>query len=221
MSDMTRHQLKKNELEDFVLKSVDWIKNNRQLAGTVAGTVVFVLALAVFFFIRYNLVWARANDKLSFAQANFFQGKPEEGIKIFNEIIAQYPGTVADYQARMQKAIYLAETHNFTEAEQTIMPAVENGKPKTVLPLAASILGAVRENAGKYKEAAEAYNSFLDKYPEHFLSPKIYESLARIYEISGSTQDAKTTYEKIVTLYPASPWAQRAQQRITAVSNLK
>ena len=31
MSDMTRQELKKNELEDFVIKSVDWVKNNRQL----------------------------------------------------------------------------------------------------------------------------------------------------------------------------------------------
>ena len=31
MADFSRQGLKKNELEDFILKTADWAKNNRQL----------------------------------------------------------------------------------------------------------------------------------------------------------------------------------------------
>jgi len=217
MPDMSRNQLKENELEDFILTSVEWVKNNRQLASSIAGIATAVIALTAFFFIRYHSVLERANDKLSFAQANIFQGKTEDALKLLDEIISQYPGSAADYKARLQKAEYLLQIRNFDEAQRVIMPVVEKGKPKLIIPLAISVLGATRESSGKYKDAIETYNLFLDKYPEHFLTPKIYESLARVYEISGSLQDAKTTYEKLATLYPSTAWAQRAQGRLMAL----
>ncbi len=52
------------------------------------------------------------------------------------------------------------DTQRYDEAEKTILPVVEDGKPKTIIPLAMSVLGAIRENAGKYKEAITTYNSF-------------------------------------------------------------
>jgi len=219
MADFSRQGLKKNELEDVVLWAVNWAKSNRQLFNGIAGILAVSIALTVFFFIRYHTVRERANDKLSFAQANFLQGKPQDGAKILDEIINQYPGTTADYKARLQKAEYLFDLQDYAGAEKAITPVIEKGRPKTVIPLAMSVLGAVRENAGNYREAIATYNAFLDNYPEHFLTPKIYESLARVYEITGSTQDARSSYEKLATLYPSSPWAQRAQERIAALSN--
>ena len=221
MADFSRQGLKKNELEDLILGLADWAKNNRQLFSGIAATVAAVIALTIFFFARYHIAMARADDKLAFAQANFYQGKDQEGVRISEEIMNQYAGTAADYKARIQKANYLLEIQKYDEAETTIMPVVEKGKPKTIIPLAMAVLGAIQEDAGKYKVAINTYNSFLDNYPEHYITPKIYESLARVYEITGSTQDAKTTYEKLAALYPSSGWAQRAQERIAAISNYR
>ena len=218
MADFSRQGLKKNELEDFILKTADWAKNNRQLFSGVSLTAAAVVALTVFFFARYHMVRLRADEKLAYGQANYFQGKAQDAMGIFDEIISQYPGTAAAYKSRLHKATYLLEMRQFDEAEKIILPAVEEGKPKTIIPLAMSVLGAIRENAGKYKEAISAYNTFLDNYPEHFFAPKIYESLARVYELNGSPQDARATYEKLATLYPASAWAQRAQARIASIT---
>jgi len=168
MADFSRHELKKNELEDIVLKIADVAKNNRQLFSGVSLTIVVLIALAIFVFVRFQAVKVRAEEKLAFAQANFFQGKPQDAMGIFDEIINQYPGTAAAYKSRLHKATYLLEMQKYDEAEKTILPVTENGKPKTIIPLAMSLLGAIRENSGKYKEAISAYNTFLDNYPEHF-----------------------------------------------------
>lgn len=219
MSDMSRHNLKKNELEDFVLKIAEWIKNNRQLAGSIAGIAGLVILLTIFVAARYHTVRLRADEKLAFAQANFFQGKQQEGAAIFDEIITQYPGTNADYKARLQKAAYLLEMQSYDEAEKVVTPVTEKGKPANIKPMAMSLLGAIRENAGKYNEAAATYSAFLDTYPEHYYTPKIYESLARVYELSGAMDSARSTYEKLSTLYPSTAWSARAQERISALVN--
>jgi len=218
MPDMTRQHLKKNELEDFVIKSVEWVKSNRQLASSIGGSAAVALILIIFFFVRFHTVRLRAEEKLSFAEASFYQGKQQDGVRIVDEIISQYPGTNAEYQARLQKTLYLLEIHDYDAADKTIIPVTQSGKPGTIVPIAMSLLGAIKENAGKYGEAIQAYNEFLDRFPEHYYAPKIYESLARVYEITGSMENAKATYEKLATLYPSSAWSAKAQERIAAIA---
>ncbi len=91
MADFSKQGLKKNELEDVIINTVDWAKNNRQLFNGVSLTAVIVLAIAIFFFTRYHTVRLRADEKVAFAQANYFQGKTQDAIGIFDEIISQYP----------------------------------------------------------------------------------------------------------------------------------
>lgn len=217
--DMTRQHLKKNELEDFVVNVVEWVKKNQQLAASLGGSAAVALIVIIFFFVRFYAVRQRADEKLAYAEANFYQGKPQDGLKLVDEIISQYHDTNAEYQARIQKTRYFLETRDYKEAENTITPVVQYGKPKLIIPVALSILGAIKENAGKYPDAIQTYNEFLDRFPDHYYAPKILESLARVYEITGSMENAKATYEKLATLYPASEWASKAQQRLAAISN--
>ncbi|MHB9155277.1 MAG: YfgM family protein [Endomicrobiales bacterium] len=218
MSDISRHQLKKNELADFVVAAVTWIRENRSVFLSVAGTCLLILALGTFFLVRLETLKVRAADRLSMAEGMMYQGQPDQGLKLLDEIITRYSRTVAASRARMVKADYLVSRKQYDDAEKAILPVVENGVPKTIIPLAMSVLGTIREDAGKYKEAIALCTSFLDTYPEHFLAPRIYESLGRLYELSGSTAEAKATYEKLATLYPASPWAQQAQERVTLLA---
>jgi TolA-binding protein len=217
MADISRHDLKKNELADFIVIGITWIRNNRNLFFSIAGTVLAVVILAVFFFTRYLALGQRAEDRLSIAQGQLAQGRADQALGLLNEIITKYKNTNAATTARMVKAEYLLSQKNYDEAEKTVLPALTAGKPATVIPLAYSLLGTIREDAGKYKEAIDTYSAFLDKYPEHFLAPKIYESLGRVYELTGSAAQARATYEKLATLYPATEWAQRAQNRLSVL----
>jgi TolA-binding protein len=218
MAEMSRHDLKKNELADVVVAAVTWIKNNRNLFLSIAGTALAVIILAVFFFSRYSALSARAADKVSMSQALFAQGRPDQAAAQLDEVINKFPHTQAASEARLMKADLLILQKNYDQAEKTVLPVTENGKPKNVVPLAYSTLGTVEEDAGKFQDAVKTYTSFLDKFPEHFMAPRIYESLGRVYELLGSIADAKATYEKLSTLYPATGWAQHAQDRLAALA---
>jgi TolA-binding protein len=214
MSDLTRQQLKRNELADLIVAAVTWIKNNRNLFLSIAGTASAVLILGIFFFTRYYALTKRANDKLAIAQGFMYRGQNNEAVKLIDEVIRQYSRTPAADKARLLKADYLSIQGDYEGAQKAVAPVVEKGKPKSVVPLAYGALGRVQENAGKYQEAIKTYTAFLDKYAEHFMAPKIYESLGRVYELSNMPAEARSTYEKLATLFPASGWAQRAQERL-------
>ncbi|MBN1823197.1 MAG: tetratricopeptide repeat protein [Endomicrobiales bacterium] len=218
MSQISRRELKKNELEDLVIKTAEWIKNNRQLFTVAAASVIFLILFGVFFFYRFHVARARANDKLAFAESHIFSGQIDRGLGLLDEIISQYSGTSAAAQARLLKADYFVDSRKYEDAASILSPIIASGKPKRLVPFAVSFMGLINENRGKYDEAVSAYLEFLDKYPEHFLTPKIYESLGRVYEIKGSVEDAKTTYEKLTALYPVTGWAKRAQERLAALA---
>jgi TolA-binding protein len=210
----TRHDLKKNELADMVLIAVEWIRNNRNTFFSILAIAAGVLLFSVFFFTRLQTMKVRAEDKLSMAMGQLQQGAAPQGLATLDEIINSYGGTVAASRARLFKADYLISQNKFKEAEQAVQPVISAGKPKEVVPLAYETLGVIQEDEGNFTDALKTYTTFLEKYPEHFLTPKIYESIGRIRELTGAPQEARSMYEKLATLYPGTAWAQRAQEKM-------
>jgi TolA-binding protein len=215
---ITRHDMKKDELNDLVLTVVYWIKNNRTMFFNIVGIVAGIAIFTTFFLVRYHTLSLRGIDKLSIAQSIFFQGDAQKAIPMLEELIRSYPDSEISTQARLTLAGIYFDQMNLQKAEETIKPNTENSKPKSMMPLSLSELGTIQENAQKFSEAVKTYNQFVNNFPEHFLTPKIYESLGRVYELSNSLAEAKSTYEKLVALYPSSPWAQRAQERIDMIN---
>jgi TolA-binding protein len=213
-----RHQLKRNELEDFVVKVITWVKNNNTTFFSVAAVVVGIAIFLLFFIARYRQTQKAVSDRLSMAQSQLYQGQTDQGIATLNDIINKFPTSPVAFEARLIKADHLIDAQNYPEAETTLLPVIKNGRPKNVIPLGMSLLGVVYENSQKYKEAIDLYKSFLDQYPSHFLTPKIYESLARVYEITGANDQAVPIYEKLAALYPETGWAKLANARLAALS---
>ncbi len=209
-----RQQLKKNELEDVVVRIAEWIKNNRSAFYTGAGIVAGMIAFSVFFLVRYQSLASRGEERLSVAQSQAYQGQSDQAIASLDAIIGQYSGGVA-VRARMMKADILASRKQYKDARDTLNAAIEKGKPERIIPLAMAELGNIEESAEEYQAAAGTYSGFLARFPEHFLAARVYESLARVYALSGNVSEAKNTNEKIITLFPSSVWAQRAQERLS------
>jgi predicted negative regulator of RcsB-dependent stress response len=219
--EMTRQDIRKDGLTDVVIFSIEWIKKNQATFLSVAGIVTGLIVFAVFFIYRMQTLKTSAADRLSMAQGMLYQGQKDQAFGVFDEIITGYGKTGIAVQAALIKADYLMGQKNYAEAEKTLLPLTARTTPKEMIPLAYIVLGAAQENSGKYDEAIKTYNDYLAKYSAHFVTPKVYESLSRIYEIKGDYQNAAVNYERIVALYPNSPWSQRAQERAGVLSSAK
>ena len=212
---------RKKDMNEIIIDSLEWIKNNRNTFFTALATVLGVLILGIFFAVQYSTLSGTSRDKLAYAQAQLYQGQQDQGVAMLDDIIAKYSTSEVAAQARLIKASYLISKQDYLAAETVLLPLSQKDKPKLLVPLAVSMLGAVQENMGKVDDAVKTYSSFLDKYPDHFLAAKTYESLARVYEIKRSVPEAISNYEKLANLYPNTGWAQRAQERLSVLSKLQ
>lgn len=189
-----------------------WIKNNRE---TFIGSVVIVAAIiifAVYFFVHYRDLRETAWKNLFIAQQIGYSGNMAQAQTQLDAIETTYGSTSAGAYATLTKGDILFAQGKFKEAGEAYAKALTN---KDLGPFALYSLGKCKEAEGDLAGSQAQYADFLSKTPDHFLAPEVHASLARTQELSGNAALAKTTYEKIVLLYPDTSWAAQAKARLT------
>lgn len=217
MATFTHHGSNNNKIEDIAYKTADWIRKNRQTFYSIAGIVGGIILFTVFFFTRYFVAKERVSDKLSMAQSLLYHNQADQGIKMLDEVITQFTDSPSAYIARLNKADYLISQNKFDEAKNIILNVIANGKPEAIIPLAYPYLGEIQEDIGDLKGAVKTYNEFLVKFPDHFLSAKVMESLARVDAVSGNTEQAKAAYKRLEVEFKGTAWEKRAAEQLRAL----
>jgi predicted negative regulator of RcsB-dependent stress response len=192
---------------------IDFIKNNQTTVFTTIGFTIIIILLIIFIYTRIQVVNANSSDKMTMALQYFAQTQVEEGVKMLDDIINNYSSTPSAYRAMLTKANYLYGKKEYEQAKELTLNVIHNAKPETVKPLAYPLLIAIFDNMENTEQAIETSKMFTEKYKEHFLVPSVMENLARLYEVSGNTEEAKKTYTQIETLFPNTVYAQRAKDK--------
>ncbi|OGR66947.1 MAG: hypothetical protein A2081_00115 [Elusimicrobia bacterium GWC2_61_19] len=198
--------------------ALTWIKHNRE---TFIGSAVILLAAAIFavyFFIHYRDLRDTAWKNLFIAQQVGYGGNIPQAQQQLSAIETSYGNTSAAPYATLTKGDILFAQGKYAEAGAEYAKLLNS---KDLGPFAVYNLGKCKEAAGDLAGAQAQYADFLAKDPEHFLAPEAHTSLARAQEMSGALDLAKTTYEKIVLLYPDTSWAMQAKARLTGPAPAK
>ncbi|HCC48983.1 MAG TPA: hypothetical protein DEQ38_12830 [Elusimicrobia bacterium] len=193
-------------------QALGWIKKNRE---TFIGSLVILLAVIIFsvyFFFHYRGLRDTAWKSLFMAQQMGYGGNVAQAQQQLDGIVASYGSTSAAPYATLTKGDMLFAQGKFKEAGAEYAKILTN---RDLGAFAAYSLGKSDEAAGDLAGAQAQYSDFLSKNPEHFIAPEVHASLARAQELSGNAALAKTTYEKIVLLYPDTSWAMQAKARLT------
>ena len=196
---------------DKIETALGWIKKNRE---TFIGSVVILLAVIVFsvyFLFHYRGLRDTAWKSLFIAQEQARGGNFAQAQQQLAAIAASYGSTSAAPYATLFKGDMLFAQGKFKEAAAEYSKLTSS---KDVAPFAVYSVGKCKEAEGDLAGAQVAYSDFLLKTPEHFVAPEVHSSLARAQELSGSADLAKTTYEKIVLLYPDTSWAMQAKAKL-------
>lgn len=198
--------------------ALGWIKKNRE---TFIGSLVILLAVIIFsvyFFFHYRGLRDTAWKTLFMAQQVGYGGNVAQAQQQLDGIVASYGSTSAAPYATLTKGDMLFAQGKFKEAGAEYSKILTNGD---LGAFAAYSLGKSKEADGDLAGAQAQYSDFLSKNPEHFIAPEVHASLARAQELSGNAALAKTTYEKIVLLYPDTSWAMQAKARLTPPQPVK
>lgn len=188
-----------------------WIKKNRE---TFIGSVVILLAIIVFsvyFLFHYRGLRDTAWKSLFIAQEQARGGSFAQAQQQLAAIEASYGSTSAAPYATLFKGDMLFAQGKFKEAGAEYSKLTSS---KDIAPFAVYSAGKCKEAEGDLAGAQVDYSAFLLKTPEHFIAPEVHASLARAQELSGNPDLARTTYEKIVLLYPDTSWAMQAKARL-------
>lgn len=209
-----RQEAKKNEIAALIDKGVLWMTFHPQasLWGGI-GLLAAVIAVAVFVNRTLNEreeSWSR----FAFAQSYAYSKQPKQALEQVRGLTQDYPGSSATSYALLLAGDILYEQGQYKEAAQTYNKVVNQPNHREVLPIALANLGISQEASGDCKSATATDQRFLDAYSQHFLAPQVHASLARCLSLTGETEKARATYERIAFLYPATFWATWAQARI-------
>ncbi len=204
----------KNEIELAVVKAIEWIKKNRGIFFTSVAVISVLVVMGVYISSRLKLTVERSGEKFAMAQGMYSQGLAEQSATILNEVVTQYPKTTAADQSRLILAEINLNNKKYDEAIALSRYVYEKGNPKSIRPFAIEVMISAMIEKGVFEEAVLNCNLFLEKYSDHYLAPRAYELLAFSYRISGMDAEARRIYEKIVTLYPSSPWSEKSRARL-------
>jgi tetratricopeptide (TPR) repeat protein len=191
--------------------ALEWIKNNRE---TFIGSAVILLAAAIFavyFFVHYRDLRDSAWKDLFIAQQVGYSGNLPQAQAQLDSIVTSYGNTSAAGFATLMKGDMLFAQAKFKDAGAEYAKLLSS---KDLAPFALYDLGKCKEADGDLAGAQAQYAEFLAKAPEHFMAPEVHSSLARAQELAGAKDQAKTTYEKIVLLYPDTSWAMQAKAKL-------
>lgn len=209
----SRQDIKRDPLQDWVKIALGWVVTHRQTFFSVVGTVVVALVVALFVMANFRSLKRQAWERYSAGQNWLNANNPDNAMNFFNEVINNYGRTPAATYSLLAKADMLYRQRKFGESIEVYRQCLAKDPPAIIFPFVLSGLAIAQEDNGDYTSAIETYRQFTLNNPDHLLAPKSYESLARVYELTRNVEAAKEIYEKIITMFPATFWAEKARQR--------
>jgi tetratricopeptide (TPR) repeat protein len=178
--------VKRNEAQDAFKSAAAYAsKNTENLIIVVVAAIVIGVGVPLFLNGRKTNE-IKAQQVLS--KANYFLTRP-----VMDQKDAQMYGMFRTKDERLEKAVMA-----YNEIVQTY-------KGTNTLPYAYLGIADAYYNNAKYKEALEYYDTFLEKFPKHFLTPMALAGRAYAnYEqgkYSEALADLKTALEKYKGAY--------------------
>jgi hypothetical protein len=201
-------------LEDAVL----WVREHQERFWAITGTA-FLSILFIALLVHHQQIESdEAWSQLGALQGLISQGKYEETHKGLDAWETRFRGTDASTYAKFLKADLLYRTSDYIQAAQVYGDIGQTGRPEPTRALALSAQISSEEMAGHVPQAQSLAQAFMDRYPDHFLAAPTYMTQARLAEQAGNPAAAAAIYDRILLLYPQSPWSALAKVRSQTLS---
>jgi predicted negative regulator of RcsB-dependent stress response len=200
--------------ESTVLKRLgQWIQDHKQTASYIA--IAIVLATALFL---WNLLSTRTAERAAAIRLDQARLAVESrnyplAASELSQLAENYAGTHAAEEGTILLAqVRLAQGQSQTAVQ--ILTKFAPGASKAYRAQAYGLLGAAYENAGRMKEAAEAYQRAADAARFPFLRGQFLSDAGRAWAAAGDTARALAAYQTIVTKLDSTTAVMEARVRI-------
>jgi TolA-binding protein len=232
---MSAAKLSKKELkEDEFLSTFERVLRHLSLHPKRylgLGSVVLLLLVALSFSLTYlerneskaRLTLSKANQVYRENLALLDQNSPyerrgipdfEKPLKLYQDVIEQFPRTRAATEALYQSARCLHHLSRWGEAIEAYTRYLQRSPRGEFSLLAALGLGNCYEQKGELDKAAEVYSTALHRQGNDPLRGELMVSLGRCQEALGKKEEAIRTYREIGEKFPNSIWKSYADRKL-------
>ena len=198
-------------------KAAQWMIAHRAQLLLAFGIAVLAGGLTVAIVVNRQKLREGGILQLSAARFQASKGQVKEALGSIDEVLrAQRTNPVA-MQAYILKGELLIQERKFEDAAKSYQEGVGQATLPAYKALMVVGLAAADVELKKFPEAIDQYERFLREFPDHYLVPRCYMELGRLRTIQNQPKEAQAAYERLLTLYPKSPWASEAQSNLAAL----
>ncbi len=214
-------EIKRNVIEQFLMDAKEFIKRNR----TFTKYTLIGLACAVVIAIAVPVVVQIVNtgnekrfeeivDRLAAIKGPAEQDKMNAVIadlkKFINKTYFGFSHNAAYY---VLGNIYY-DRRSWAEAKQNLLQFADKEKKSVLAPIALLKAALALEEANDLKGAIELYKRLEEKYADSAVADQIYYNYARACALNRDLAGSRQYYNKVISAYPESSYAQLAKKRL-------
>src|SRR5665213_3606818 len=169
-----------NQFEKSLTQAVQWIRANQERFWAITGGTLLSFLFIGLVIHHRQTESVEAWFQLGGIQGQLMQGKYDETRKGLDSWQTRFKGTDAATYAQFMRADLAYRTSDYIQASQIYSEIAVSGHPDDLKPLALSAEASSEEMAGHIPQAQALTQTFLEKYPDHFLAGSNYISQARL-----------------------------------------
>lgn len=231
---MTRHEMKEDELVTAVDRLSAYLAQNPAVLrnAAIAAGAVFVACVGLYWYVQSRA--ASAAELLQVGQARFTAELVASGsnptapvptyaseaerdraaLEAFDQLATRHGGRKEGRLARYYQGILLSRLGRAPEAASAFERFLAKSPPPVLAGVAKAQLAQLRAQAGNAEEAAKIYSEMAEDEKSAFPRDWALYYLGQTLEQQGKSEDARTTYRKVLTEFPNSPMAYEAGRKV-------
>ena len=189
------------------------------------GLFILFLLLVLCFGLYFWDLKSKRDDNNWYEYRQILQTKVDD----FNDAIKKYDVLLAKKNLSRVLRIYVLKEkslllYHLEDYEKSIYAYRQciNLKPNIFIqPLIYVGLLTVYMDAGLYDEATELCEGFLSKFPNHYLTGKIYYLFGIVSELNHDIKGANRNYSELISNYEDTLWSNKATVRYSELNSNK
>ena len=205
-------------IEKYLERAARWIREHQERFWAITGTSLLAILFLALLIQHQQTESDEAWSQLGATMGQLNQGKWDDARKGLAAWDMRFRGTDAATYAKFMKADLCYRTSDYVQAAQIYGDIALSGRPESTRPLALYAEISSEEMANHWPQAQNVAQIFLDRYPDHFMAAPVYMAQARLAELGGNPAAAAAIYDRVVLLYPQSPWTALAKARSQTLS---
>lgn len=201
---MVRKEMKEDKLKGMVNSALAFLRERQRLIIRILLVVVLVVTASLLAGSRLKQKELLAMQIFSEGQDAFREGKFDNALSSFEKVRGGYPRSKVSEQAVIYVAESLCRLGRLEEAETSFGEYLTRYPGGEFCAAAHEGLGYLMEQRGDYRKAIEVYRQVSENCSGSYLVPQAMLSIGRCFEAMEMWEDARESYEELISSYPWS-----------------